>query len=153
MNSTPGVQAVRVVGRGTLEVEMIGLRQRARFLRELVARPIRAWSGAASADVSRASRCGVWQLSELFWDKVMKEQAWGMAIKLPAPLNGLALVLLFGAWFILNIGVLMVMENLSSFLHALRLQWVEFQNKYARCARNRTQSTFVTWAVYAACTA
>ena len=35
------------------------------------------------------------QLSELFWDKVMREQAWGMAINLSSPLNGLLLMLLF----------------------------------------------------------
>ena len=69
------------------------------------------------------------QLSELFWEKVMKEQAFPAA-KLPAPLNGIALMCLFSTWVILNLGVLMVMENLSSFLHALRLQWVEFQNKF-----------------------
>ena len=60
----------------------------------------------------------------------MREQAWGVAIKMPTPLNGILLVLLFATWLILNLGVLMVMENLSSFLHALRLQWVEFQNKF-----------------------
>ena len=70
------------------------------------------------------------QLSELFWDKVMKEQAWDSAISIPFPFNGFVLMLLFSVWFILNIGVIMVMENLSSFLHALRLQWVEFQNKF-----------------------
>ena len=70
------------------------------------------------------------QLSELFWDKVMHEGAWGGAMTLPSPFDGLALVFLFGLWVILNVGIIMVMENLSSFLHALRLQWVEFQNKF-----------------------
>ena len=69
------------------------------------------------------------QLSELFWEKVMKENAFPAA-KLPMPFNGLVLMLLFSAWTFLNLGVLMVMENLSSVLHALRLQWVEFQNKF-----------------------
>ena len=35
------------------------------------------------------------ELSELFWDKVMKEQGWGMAIDLPAPFNGIALMAIF----------------------------------------------------------
>ena len=68
------------------------------------------------------------QLSELFWEKIMQENAFPAA-SLPVPFNGIVMVLMFGIWLCLNLGIIMVMENLSSFLHALRLQWVEFQNK------------------------
>lgn len=42
------------------------------------------------------------------------------------------IVIMFGYWFFFYItfGVIMCMDSMECFLHALRLQWVEFQNKF-----------------------
>ncbi|KAL8556160.1 hypothetical protein ACS0TY_003812 [Phlomoides rotata] len=62
------------------------------------------------------------ELSTVFYEKVLL-LAWGY--------NNVIILIIGGIVFIFaTVGVLLVMETLSAFLHALRLHWVEFQNKF-----------------------
>jgi V-type H+-transporting ATPase subunit a len=64
------------------------------------------------------------ELSDVFWNF-----AFMMAIDVDQG-SGIVVFIGFAVWLGATIGVLLMMESLSAFLHALRLHWVEFQNKF-----------------------
>jgi len=62
------------------------------------------------------------QLASVFWSKMMMD--YGIT-------NGPIFAFIgFGAWAGATTAVLLCMDVLECFLHALRLHWVEFQNKF-----------------------
>uniref|UniRef100_A0A8C9WSX1 V-type proton ATPase subunit a n=1 Tax=Scleropages formosus TaxID=113540 RepID=A0A8C9WSX1_SCLFO len=65
------------------------------------------------------------QLSEVLWVMVMR-----MPLSRKDYVASIILVVIFAFFAVLTVSILLVMEGLSAFLHALRLHWVEFQNKF-----------------------
>lgn len=64
------------------------------------------------------------QLSDVFWNF-----AFMMTVGLDTG-SGVFIFIGFAVWLSATLGVLLMMESLSAFLHSLRLHWVEFQSKF-----------------------
>jgi V-type H+-transporting ATPase subunit a len=62
------------------------------------------------------------ELAEVFWDKMLSQYGYES--------NVLFTFIGFAVWLSATVGVLLAMDVLECFLHALRLHWVEFQNKF-----------------------
>mmetsp|Transcript_19821 Transcript_19821/g.29639 ORF Transcript_19821/g.29639 Transcript_19821/m.29639 type:complete len:859 (+) Transcript_19821:31-2607(+) len=67
------------------------------------------------------------QLAKVFWQKMIIE--YGVETESDG-LRTIMVVAVYAVWFCATFAVLMCMDLLECFLHALRLHWVEFQNKF-----------------------
>uniref|UniRef100_A0AC35TP80 V-type proton ATPase subunit a n=1 Tax=Rhabditophanes sp. KR3021 TaxID=114890 RepID=A0AC35TP80_9BILA len=65
------------------------------------------------------------QLSEVLWTMVLH-----ISFGMKDYIGSIAIYIIFIAFAFLSVSILVFMEGLSAFLHALRLHWVEFQSKF-----------------------
>jgi len=70
------------------------------------------------------------ELSQVFWERIFiflyTQGSSSLGLQFITAFVG------FAIWAFVTVCVLLVLESLSAFLHALRLHWVEFQNKFYR---------------------
>ncbi|XP_045432038.1 V-type proton ATPase 116 kDa subunit a2 isoform X2 [Pipistrellus kuhlii] len=65
------------------------------------------------------------QLSDVLWAMLMR-----VGLRVDKTYGVLLLLPVMALFAVLTIFILLLMEGLSAFLHAIRLHWVEFQNKF-----------------------
>ncbi|XP_069880969.1 V-type proton ATPase 116 kDa subunit a 2 isoform X2 [Dipodomys merriami] len=65
------------------------------------------------------------QLSDVLWAMLLR-----VGLRVDTTMGVLLLLPVMALFAVLTIFILLVMEGLSAFLHAIRLHWVEFQNKF-----------------------
>jgi len=64
------------------------------------------------------------ELAEVFWSKLIMGVGFGSGLGVTGIVAG------YAAWFMATFAVLLCMDTMECVLHALRLHWVEFQNKF-----------------------
>lgn len=73
------------------------------------------------------------QLSEVFYEQLFTI-SYGLVISgnkwVDGIVQGISFFVTYSAWFGVTIGVIILMEALSAFLHGLRLAWIEFNSKF-----------------------